>query len=349
MPETWWSAAPLAFSADVDAPAAVVDLARSLLWGGVDAPVGLLLCVLTPGLDGSAVRAALLSALPSAPIVVLQAAAAVVGGEVVRQGAGLLLGQWHGEPAVVRIGPASGAAAGPRLCFGGAGRDGAVAGAAGGGLVEPMGAVQIALHLPSLLEAALRIERGAEPIGPVLRAGQVIGGQIGALDGDRASSALSRLGAALPAADRGRLRAHPLLLGADAPAWAVGGVDPLARVLGVHEGQGALLVDRPVEEGARVQLGVARPRSLARQLATRPLRAAAPRVALWFGPPRGTDASGGEAETRAADAEVDALASLQLELGPTLLFGLQADVQRAHGLSLSGCDVLVVLDEPDWS
>ena len=346
MAETWWSAAPLTLDAGADVAGAVVGLAQSLLCAGTSAPVGLLLCVLGPGLDGPAARAALDALLPGAPVVVLQASGVIVGGELITAGVGMLLGQWDGPPAVVqREAPTE---PGLWLCFGEVEvrwpRPWPLAAGVSPGLTAPMGpGGAVWIGLPPTLVAEPRLERSAEPVGPLLQITRESHGRIGTLNGENAATALSALGARLPEAARERLRTRPLLLSAACPPWAVGGRPPRARVLGVDGEEGALLVDRPIGLGAGVYLGAPRARSMSAQLSARPLRADGLRLGLLLCAP----------EAGAPDpARIDELAALQLVIGAPLLFGLVVEQQGLSGAegaaTMTDCDVLVALREPEW-
>jgi hypothetical protein len=344
MAETWWSAAPLTLDPGADVVGAVVGLAQSLLCAGTGAPVGLLLCVLGPGLDGSAARAALEALIPGAPVVVLQAAGVIVGGELITAGVGMLLGQWDGPPAVLQRAPP--AARGLWLCF----CEGKVpwpwplAAGASPGLIAPMGpGGPVWIGLPPTFVAETRLERSAEPVGPVMQITDESDGRVWSLNGEVADKALAALGARLPEAARERLRTRPLLLSAACPAWAVGGRPPRARVLGVDGEEGALLLDRPIGLGAGVQLGAPRARSMSAQLSARPLRADGLRLGLLICAP----------DVGAPDpARSDELAALQLVIGAPLLFGLVVEQQGLSGhdgaATMTDCDLLVALREPPW-
>lgn len=329
-----------------------LDAAR---WASPAGAPGLCVVVLSPGLDGRAARAALQARLPDTPVLVLQAEGLRVGAERVGQGAALLLGHWPGPPALLRRLPSARAipaATGPAWLFAETcspalehaveRAKGRIWGATAEGLLEPMGSpAALFVELPAALSMELRLAVGAAPVGRPMRAGRVRDGQIGTLDGIPASRALAALGAALPAADRERLRLRPLLLRAGGPSWAIGGLGRPLRVLGVHEGSGELLVQGRVDEGSLVALGAARPAELGAALRVAPLPAQGLRLGLLVSRP---------ARLTAVDPEP---AAALWALGACPMLGFTAERQlfarEGRTAALAGSSVLAAIFEPPWS
>lgn len=357
MVESIWTSAAVGLNGPVPIGWALVRAVDAILLASAPVGVGLCAAVLSPGLDGKAARAALSARLPQVPVLVLQAEGPLGGGERVRHGAAVLIGQWPGDPAVLRrlpsvralpTGPGPGwlfaEACSPALELALARTRGRVWGATAAGLLEPMGSpAAVWLELPPSFSMELRFALGALPIGRRLRAGGVSDGQIGMLDGVPAARALSSLGAELPRADRERLRLRPLLLRADGPAWAVGGLGRPMRVLGVHESSSHLLLQGDVRAGASVQLGAAQTPSLSAGWARRPLDTAGLRLGLLV------HAAAGPAPEGLPDAE---LAAVLAALGPSPLFGFSAERQlfgrEGRSAAFFGSTLLGALHEPPY-